>query len=179
MSNSTESTVLQTDDLRLRRWRVEDMDSLLRHANDKQLVRGLSDRFPHPYTRMDAENFFAGKVVDLTQPVLAIEIGGEACGSIGIRPGLGERAHSAELGYWLGRRHWGQGLMTRVVALYVPWLRQQRTLYRLQAGVLDINPASARVLLKNGFVEEGVSRNAILKPDGLHDLRVFARVWPP
>ena len=36
-------------------------------------------------------------------------------------------------------------------------------LYRLQANVLDTNPASARVLLKNGFVEEGVQRAAVFK----------------
>jgi RimJ/RimL family protein N-acetyltransferase len=171
--------VIQGEGFRLRRWGLDDMDSLLRHANDAQVVRGLSERFPHPYTRANGEAFFAGKVVDLSQPVLAIEINGEACGSIGIRPGLGERSHTAELGYWLGRAHWGRGVMTRVVALYLPWMRQQRCVYRLQATVLDINPASARVLLKNGFSEEGVSRNAILKPDGLHDLRVFARLWPP
>lgn len=179
MSNVAVVPVLQADDFRLRCWCSDDIDSLLLHANDARLVRGLSDRFPHPYTRADAEDFLAGKVVDLSQPVLAIEIDGEACGSIGIRPGLGERAHTAELGYWLGRRHWGRGVMTRALALYLPWLRQQRELYRLQAGVLDINPASARVLLKSGFVEEGVSRSLILKPDGFHDLRIFARLWLP
>ena len=67
------------------------------------IVRGLSDRFPHPYTRADGEAFLAGRIVDLDAPVLAIEIDGEACGSIGVRHEAGgERAHSAELGYWLG-----------------------------------------------------------------------------
>ncbi|MBB5734854.1 RimJ/RimL family protein N-acetyltransferase [Xanthomonas arboricola] len=41
------------------------------------------------------------------------------------------------------------------------------------------HPASAKVLLRNGFVEEGCSRCAIMRPDGLHDLRVFARVGVP
>ena len=49
-------------------------------------------------------------------------------------------------------------------------------LYRLQANVLDTNPASARVLLKNGFVEEGVQRAAVFKRAVLHDLRLFAKV---
>ena len=44
--------------------------------------------------------------------------------------------------------------------------------------MLDTNPASARVLEKNGFVEEGCRRAAIRKPDGLHDVRLFGRVWP-
>ncbi|MBB6338008.1 hypothetical protein FHR59_002271 [Xanthomonas arboricola] len=35
------------------------------------------------------------------------------------------------------------------------------------------------MLLRNGVVEEGCSRGAIMRPDGLHDLRVFARVKLP
>ena len=158
----------------LRRWCAGDLDALLRHADDPMIVRGLSDRFPHPYTRADGEAFLAGRVVDLDAPVFAIEIDGEACGSIGVRHAAGgERAHSAELGYWLGRAHWNRGLMRRVAAVYVPWVMQALSLTRLQATVLDINPASARVLEANGFVEEGRLRHAIRKPDGLHDLRVF------
>lgn len=161
----------------LRRWRADDLDALLRHADDAEVVRGLSDRFPYPYTRADGEAFLAGRVVDLGDPVFAIEIAGEACGGIGARPGHGERARSAMLGYWLGRRYWGQGVMTSVVGCFVPWLAQALSLHRLQADVLDINPASARVLLKNAFVEEGTQRAALIKSGQLHDLRTFARTW--
>lgn len=161
----------------LRAWRADDLEALLRHAGDPQVPRGLSDRFPHPYTRADGEAFLAGRVVDLSHPVLAIEIGGEACGSVAVRPGRGERAHGAELGYWLGRAHWGRGWMTRVVAHYLDWAVPALGLQRVEANVLDTNPASARVLEKNGFVEEGLRRAAVRKPDGLHDLRLFGRVW--
>ena len=67
-------------------------------------------------------------------------------------------------------------LMTQVVALYAPWVMQQLALHRLQATVLDNNPASARVLQKNGFEEEGAQRSAVVKFGELHDLRVFAKV---
>lgn len=157
---------------------MDDLDALLRHADDAAVARGLGERFPHPYTRKDGERFLAGDVVDLREPVLAIEIDGAACGGIGARIGVGERAHVAELGYWLGRTHWGRGLMTRVVACYVPWLLSTLPLQCVQASVLDGNPASARVLLKNHFNEEGVMRAAVRKPDGLHDLRLFARLAP-
>lgn len=162
----------------LRAWRADDLDALLRHADDAAVARGLSDRFPHPYTRQDGERFLAGDVVDLRDPVFAIEVEGEACGGIGARIGAGERAHVAELGYWLGQRHWGRGLMTRVVACYAPWLLSMPSLQRVQATVLAGNPASARVLLRNGFSEEGLLRAAVRKPGGLHDLRLFARLAP-
>ncbi len=164
------------DGFLLRAWRQDDLASLLCHADDPQVPRGLSDRFPHPYTRADGEAFLAGRVVDFDQPVFAIEIDGEACGGIAVRPHAGERAHSAELGYWLGRQHWGKQHMTRVVAAYLAWVVPALGLRRVEANVLDINPASARVLEKNGFVEEGCRSAAILKPDGWHDLRLFGRL---
>ena len=167
---------LRGDGFLLRRWRMDDLESLLRHADDAEVERSLSDRFPHPYTRAEGEAFLAGKVVDFRNPVFAIEIAGEACGSIGLRLGAGERRIGAELGYWLGRCHWGQGLMTRIVGLFAPLAMDTLGLCRLQATVLDSNAASARVLQKNGFVEEGVMRRAVLKYGTVHDLRLFAKI---
>lgn len=174
-SSVYDSVRLQGDGFVLRRWRRDDLESLLRHANDERVVRGLSNRFPHPYTREDGERFLAGDVVDLRDPVFAIEVDGEACGGIGARPGWAERAHTAELGYWLGHAQWGHGLMTRAVALYTPWVMRELSLYRLQAFVFDLNPASANVLLRNGFEEEGLARCAVVKSGEPYDVRVFAK----
>ncbi len=160
----------------LRPWSANDLDALVRHANDEQVSRGVSDRFPFPYTPEDGERFLSGRVIDLADPVFAIEIDGEACGGIGAHAGKGERGQSAELGYWLGRAHWGRGTMTRIVGVFAPWVMRELQLYRLQASVLDSNPASARVLQKNGFTEEGVHRAAVFKRGVLHDLRLFAKV---
>lgn len=165
---------LQGQGFVLRPWCVDDLQALLLHANDPDVSRGLRDRFPYPYTREDGEAFLAGRVLSPDSLNLAIEIEGVACGSIGVLPGVAERAHVAELGYWLGRRYWGQRWMRRVVALFAPWAMQELRLYRLQAEVLDFNEASARVLLGNGFIEEGSARAAVFKRGQLHDLRRFA-----
>ncbi len=160
--------------LRLRPWRLDDLDVLVRHADDAHVAHGVSDRFPHPYTRADGEAFRGGHVVPLDH-VFAIERDGAACGGIGIgRIGEGERRHGAEFGYWLGRAHWGRGIMSRAVATFAPWAMHALRLHRLQAMVLDFNTASARLLARNGFVEEGVLRRAVVKRGALHDLRLFA-----
>lgn len=159
---------------RLRAWRGDDLEALVAHANDAEVSAGVSDRFPHPYTREDAVAFLEGRVVDFGQPTFAIEIEGEACGGIDARAGSGERRHCAELGYWPARRYWGQGRMTRIVGVFAPWAMRTLRLHRLQATVLDANRRSARVLLNNRFVEEGIQRHAVLKRGRLHDLRVFA-----
>ncbi|RPE74602.1 GNAT family N-acetyltransferase [Vulcaniibacterium tengchongense] len=168
--------VLRGDGFVLRAWRDDDLDALLRHADDAEVARGLGERFPHPYTRADGERFLAGEVIDPSEPAFAIEVDGQACGGIGAHPGLGERRRSAEFGYWLGRALWGRGLMTRVVAAFAPWAIDALGLYRLQASVHVGNPASARVLEKNGFEREGVLRCAVVKHGEPRDLLLYAKV---
>ena len=87
-------------------------------------------------------------------------------------------AQFVTLGYWMGAEHAGQGLMTEAVGVVVPFAFDTLGLHRIHAAFLPNNAASRRVLEKNGFAEEGCRRAAIRKPDGLHDVRLFGRVWP-
>ena len=66
--------------------------------------------------------------------------------------------------------------MSRAVSVFTPWVMDELRLFRLQAEVLDFNEGSARVLLANGFSEEGCARAAVYKRGQLHDLRRFALV---
>src|SRR3546814_1449833 len=102
-------------------------------------------------------------------------IDGQACGGIGVRPGQDERRHTAELGYWLGRAHWGRGDMTRIVGAYAPWEMVALSLYRLEATVLVFNAAYVRVLLVIVFFEEGTKRLAVFRPGGLQEPLTCAR----
>lgn len=174
-----ESPAVQHDaGVLLRPWQADDLPALLRHADDRQVARGLAERFPSPYTRRDGEDFLAGKVLDLSGPLRAIVIDGQACGGIGIRPMLAERSHSASLGYWLGRGYWGRGVMCAVVSAYVPWVFESTGLLRLSAEVMDFNLASMRVLLGNGFQPEGVERHAVFKNGQFHDVHRFGLTRP-
>jgi RimJ/RimL family protein N-acetyltransferase len=69
--------------------------------------------------------------------------------------------------------------MTRIVATYLDWAIPALGLLRIETSVLDSNPASARVLEKNGFVREGVRRGALRKHGRLHDLHLFGRLHTP
>ena len=57
---------------------MADADAVVRHANNVNVARQLRDRFPHPYSRANAQAFLKMSASDTTN--LAIEVGGEAVG---------------------------------------------------------------------------------------------------
>lgn len=159
----------------LRPWRLDDLDSLVASANDASVSRSLRDRFPYPYTGDDGLAWLT-RAVDESDRAWALEIDGNAVGGVSVHPGADVHRHSAELGYWLGQRHWGRGIMTTVVRAFAPRAMEAFHLYRLYATVYENNPASARVLEKAGFAREGVQKSAVVKRGELMDLYVYALV---
>lgn len=65
---------------------------------------------------------------------------------------------SAELGYWLLPRHWGQGLMRGALQLWLPEAFNHLRLHSMVAYVEQENTASARLLTSLGFCREGLLR---------------------
>ena len=59
---------------------------------------------------------------------------------------------TTHLGYFLGKKHWGQGYATEIISALVSEFGDDLEL-RLVAGVDSANLASARVLEKSGFVK--------------------------
>jgi ribosomal-protein-alanine N-acetyltransferase len=150
----------------LRRWRTDDLKSLVQNANSRNVWLTLRDRFPHPYT-VEAGRAWLEAVVDEDPPgTLAIAVNGVAVGGLGLIPGVDVNRHTAELGYWLGEEHWGRGIMTAAIRQFQPWSCRTFGLSRLFAHVFASNPSSIRVLEKCGFVREGVLRQHARK-DGV------------
>ncbi len=82
----------------------------------------------------------------------------------------------AEVGYWLDRRHWGQGLATEALQTLVRWGFEVRGLHRVEATVMAGNLASRRVLEKAGFRWEGRRRSAALSSGRWRDEWLFGRL---
>jgi len=165
---------IEGDGFALRSWQVSDADDLVFHANDAMVARSLGERFPHPYTLDDAQAFIAHALHLSHEKSWAIEINRVASGAIGVQPGEGVERHSAEMGYWLARAYWGEGIATAAVRAIVPHALRELKLYRLQARVFADNPASMRVLERCGFIQEAVLRRLVMKDDRLLDMHVYA-----
>lgn len=69
-----------------------------------------------------------------------------------------EESARAELGYVLGRRDWGRGLMGEALTLLLDLAYGPMELRRLEAEVDPRNDPSNRLLLRLGFTREGTLR---------------------
>ncbi len=64
----------------------------------------------------------------------------------------------AEIGYALGREHWGHGYMNEALMALLRYAFESLDLHRIEADVDPRNGASIRTLEKLGFQREGVLR---------------------
>jgi RimJ/RimL family protein N-acetyltransferase len=165
------------DQVHLSEFRSSDKDALITHLNDREIYHRTL-RIPFPYTDASADEWLA-LVVKITQqqgrPVhFAIRSADDAliggCGFDGFQVG---KSHRAEVGYWLAKPFWGRGVMTAVVQRVCRHAFDELGLVKITAHVFAHNPASARVLEKCGFQEEGFLRKHFLKDGQFVDARLF------
>jgi RimJ/RimL family protein N-acetyltransferase len=157
-----------------RRWCWDDIDWLVENANTRQIADMLRDSFPNPYLRPDAEQWVSACALSYEVHDCALLHRGELIGAMCARPGKGERAETAEVGYWLAVPHWGKGHASAALQRYVGHLFNERGIRRLWASTLASNHASARVLEKCGFQQEGTLREHLKRNGKLHDEFMFA-----
>src|SRR6266498_2626432 len=145
---------------RIRSWRAGDEPALAQHANNRKIWLNVRDRFPHPYTLADAEEWVARVTAAVPETQFAIEVDGAAAGGIGVFLQEDVERYSAEIGYWLGEAYWGRGLATSAVQRFTEYAFEAFGLCRIYATVFAWNPASCRVLEKAGYQLEGRLRQS-------------------
>ena len=138
-----------TRQLLLREVQESDLPALFDHQNDP--VANEMAAFPP----RDREAFMAHWQKVLANPEVikrTIVFDGGVAGNVVCFERSGER----QIGYWLGRNFWGQGIATRAVREFVSSI----SIRPLTAHVVKHNRASARVLEKCGFTISGEDRAA-------------------
>jgi [ribosomal protein S5]-alanine N-acetyltransferase len=112
--------------------------------------------------------------VDETRRVITdiFNVGGETTWIIELRDGDGPigvcgwrrpQPHIIDFGYFLGRRWWGQGLMSEVVQLLLDKAKRDPSVYRVTAHCHVDNAGSAALLQRSGLTLEGrMARYAVL-----------------
>ena len=155
--------------------RLNDAESIAKHANNRKVWLALRDRLPHPYRVDDAHEFLRTSIAEESVKNFCIEIDDAVGGGIGLRLGQDVHRYTAEVGYWLGESFWGRGIMSEAVAAFTDFCFNNFPLRRVYAEPFANNPASVRVLEKAGFVFEGRLKNNVIKNGELLDSLLYAR----
>jgi RimJ/RimL family protein N-acetyltransferase len=162
----------------VREWVDDDLESLVQHANDRNVWINLRDRFPHPYTTADGREFLAHVRSEAPSTIWAIEVDGVAAGGIGLARQTDVERISAEIGYWLGQRFWGRGVMTDALRAVTATALSQPDLYRIFALPFADNVASIRVLEKAGYTLEGRMAQSAIKDGVIRNQLLYAAYKP-
>lgn len=98
-------------------------------------------------------------------------VGGITLGNI--RYGVAQTGH---IGYWIGERYAGQGLMLDAVCLLARHAFDTLRLHRIEAACIPENTRSVRVLEKAGFRREGLLRSYLRINGEWHDHYLYALI---
>jgi ribosomal-protein-alanine N-acetyltransferase len=150
--------------LRLRRSTPADAPAIFAMATDPEVMRYMD--WPMPQHSDETRHYLDGCALRWHTGrefhwVIERKADGLALGCAACRPA----AHSADFGYFLARAHWGQGLATEAAGLLLGWLQRQPHIVRVWATTDQANSRSAAVLRKLGLQQEGVMRQATLRPN--------------
>lgn len=85
-------------------------------------------------------------------------------------------AQSGQIGYWVGERYAGKGLMLEGLRLIVGYAFDTLRLHRIEAACIPDNARSIRVLEKAGFRREGLLRSYLRINGAWQDHYLYALI---
>jgi [ribosomal protein S5]-alanine N-acetyltransferase len=158
--------VLMTSRLLLRPLEHEDASALAGLLNDPKVAKGICSA-PLPFTQLHASaRILMIRAREMAGKEFAWAVENEVGDLIGTL-GLSETTSGAlRLGYAYARESWGQGIASEALSAVMDWASRHLVGREIFSDVFHDNPASARVLAKQGFVETGSSARFSLAREG-------------
>jgi ribosomal-protein-alanine N-acetyltransferase len=148
-------TQLRSARVLLRPFQAGDVDDALAYRDDLEFARFLP-HIPQPFTRGDAEAFVATNMTEPwdRSPTFAVVLEGRVIGTVSFE--VDAAAHTAMIGYAIGRAWWGRGIATEAARAAMDWAIETFGLARVWASTDLGHVRSQRVLEKLGMRRESV-----------------------
>ena len=165
---------IRTERLLLRPLERGDAAALTRLVNDYSVAGNLA-RVPFPYREGLAEEWIASSNAQIAQGEawhLAITRDDILVGCVGLTP---KKDALPELGYWVGRKFWGQGIAREAAAALLDWAERRHGMREFRASALTDNLASQAVLRRLGFAEAGTAHEPFLSRNRDMAVTLFRR----
>lgn len=169
---------ITTARLVLRRLVPADAPAVTRLVNDYSVAGNLA-RVPFPYREELAREWISSAAEQIESGDafhLAITQAGALVGCIGLTL---KRSALPEIGYWIGRKFWGQGLAREAGEGLLAWAETHLGITEVEASALTDNLASQAVLRHLGFVEEGTAVQPFLSRNRNMPVVMFRRKAAP
>lgn len=145
--------MLETERLILRRWNENDAEDLYKYASDPDVgpIAGWPAHQSIEESRDVIKNVFNGKEAY----AICLKEDGKAIGAIELKlnghTDMTDRDDECELGYWLGKPFWGNGIMPEAAKEMLRHAFQDLGMQKVWCGYYDGNDKSKRVQEKCGF----------------------------
>lgn len=145
--------MLETKRLIMRPWRETDAESLYEYAKDPDV--GPPAGWP-PHTSVENTRQIIRDVLSAPEIYAVCLKDGTAIGSIGLKmkghTNMTDREDECELGYWIGKPFWGQGLIPEAARELIAYAFRELGMRGVWCGYYEGNEKSRRVQEKLGFV---------------------------
>jgi ribosomal-protein-alanine N-acetyltransferase len=164
------------ENISLRAWATSDIDNLVKHANNPNIAKTMTNAFPHPYTQEAGLAFITMANSKKPLSIFALCLNNEAIGGIGVHPQQDIHEKCAELGYWLAEPFWGKGIASKAVLKMIDFAFLNFDIVRLYARPFSSNIGSQKVLEKCGFKLEARLKKSIFKNGVYMDELIYSIV---
>ena len=145
--------MIETERLILRPWQEQDAEDLYTYASDPEV--GPPAGWP-PHTSVDNSREIIKNVLSKPETYAVCLKDGTPIGSIGLHlngsTDMTDRDDECELGYWIGKPYWGQGLIPEASRALMRYAFEELGMRAVWCGYYDGNEKSRKVQTKLGFV---------------------------
>ena len=155
---------LVTERLILRPWSEDDAEELYKYASDPEV--GPPAGWP-PHTSVENSRDIIRNVLSRQETYAVCLKDGNPIGSIGLHlnghTDMTDRDDECELGYWIGKPFWGQGLIPEASHELLRYAFEELGVRAVWCGYYDGNVKSRRVQEKLGFVYQHATEGLEVK----------------
>ncbi len=151
--------------IELRKFKMSDLDEMMEMFLDEKVTDAIGltlSSNPPKITKKFEKKWLKESIAEYKKKKpskynFAIISDGIYVGNMGTHK-IDYENESTEIGYWIGKKCWGNGIATRALKLFIKKLNEKFKLKRIVGFAFTFNPASKRVMEKCGFKLEGIRK---------------------
>jgi [ribosomal protein S5]-alanine N-acetyltransferase len=172
----SETPKLETDMVRFRRITFDDASDMFEYASEEDVAKFVT--WPAHKTLDDSKQFITSIIerYSMNQVApwgVALKDSNKligTCDFVHWYPNHGR----AVIGYVLGKKYWGRGIITNAVKEMINFGFESMKLNRIEARCKIENIGSEKVMIKNGMKFEGILRQSMYAKSKYHDLKIYS-----